>query len=169
MKELVLRLIASITIGIGWSGSCQNAAEFSASAGIISPPFILTNGCVFQEATTAITDAGRAVYTFTAPAGSYRIQALVDAPRQAANFLFVNIDSEPAAPGTKWEVPASSGFAKNWVGNGGGRPRLFQLTNGVHQLIIRGGAPNVKLAHVWISEVKAPMPPTNLHVVNGSL
>ena len=159
--------IASTAAITTLSAYCQCVAEFSAVTGKISPPFVVTNGYVFQPLRTAVTNGGRAVYTFTAPSpGQYALQAVVEAANQNANSLFINIDSEPKSPGMKWEIPFSSGFTTNWVfADTTGAPKWFDLTNGAHQIIIRGSDPNVKLSHISIQT--RPSPPTGLHIVNG--
>src|SRR5258708_16572964 len=96
--------IASAAFLTAWPAYCECVDEFSAVAGKISVPFVLTNGCVFQPLRTGITNGGRAVFTFTAPSpGQYAVQAVAEAPNQTANSLFINIDSEPKDPEMKWE------------------------------------------------------------------
>jgi hypothetical protein len=163
----VFAAIASTAAITALSAYCQCVAELSAVTGKISPPFVVTNGYIFQPLRTAVTNGGRAVYTFTTPSpGRYALQAVVEAANQNANSLFISIDSEPKNPGMKWEIPFSSGFTTNWVfADTTGTPKWFDLTNGTHQIIIRGSDPNVKLSHISIQT--RPSPPTGLHIVNG--
>jgi hypothetical protein len=114
--------------------------------------------------------SGRAVYNFVVgESGSYVIQALIDAPTPAENSFFINVDSDPTDPLMIWDATPTSGFEKqfvSWRGNGTFdvdqfAPKVFDLTAGVHQLVILGREANMKLKTLQL--FKLPAPPNNLH------
>ena len=121
---------------------------FSAPSGEITPPFVASGGYIYQPTETGIADAGRAAYSFTiANAGTYVIQAMVEAPGGGANSFFVNVDAEPQDPAMIWDImPYTAGFEARLVSwRGGGTfdsnqfaPKVFTLAPGAHQLIVRG-------------------------------
>jgi hypothetical protein len=133
----------------------------SATAGRISPPFTITNSFVNQSVqTTEPTNGGLATYTFniTTP-GNYVVQALVNAPNEGANSVFLNIDADPQSPTMISDIyPLTSGFAirtLSWRGNGTDVsnqyiPKVFNLTHGTHQLVIRGREVNTQLKNISI-------------------
>ncbi len=165
------RFIGGLSFGLALLATgpapAQLIAELRAGDGTISSPFILTNGFVFQPLQTTVTNGGRAVYSFTVPStGQYAISAVVEAPTQHVASVCINVDAEPNSPETRWEIPARSCIATNWVSAPGTvGPKWFSLASGEHQLIIRGTEPNVKLSRICIAS--PPKPPTGLHVVNG--
>ena len=118
------------------------------TADMLTSPFVFNNNCTYQPIETDTpSGGGRMGWQFTiSQAGSYVIQAQVDAPRNDANSLFVNIDAEPQDPYMIWDIPITSGFESrtaSWRGNGTFDnnefvPQVFNLTQGSHQLIIRG-------------------------------
>jgi hypothetical protein len=121
----------------------------SAPAGRISPPFTITNGSVCQSIqTTEPTNGGLATYTFNiSTTGNYVVQALVNAPNEGANSVFLNIDADPQSPTMTSDIyPLTSGFENrtlSWRGNGTDVsnqyiPKVFNLSQGTHQLVIRG-------------------------------
>jgi hypothetical protein len=114
------------------------------------------------------------VYNFqVGTAGNYVIQAIVNAPNQASNSLFVNIDSQPQDPFMVWHIPVTSGLETrtvSWQGNGTWDnpqivPAVFTLTQGTHQLIVRGREANTQFQRFSI--VRLPSPPFGLRVTNG--
>ena len=119
-----------------------------ATSGVITSPFIITNGYIYQPTQTTVpANGGRAAYNFTvATAGNYVVHGMVNAPHGATNSFFVNIDAEPQTPYMIWDIrPLTSGFEQrtvSWVGNGTTNsqfvPKVFTLGQGPHQLIIRG-------------------------------
>jgi hypothetical protein len=130
------------------------APYLSATSGLVATPFIITNDYIYQRTETGVADGGRAAYTFTiANAGSYVIRAVVNAPNGSANSFFVNVDAEPQDPYMTWDIPLTSGFEQSvvsWRGNGTFDnnqfvPIVFNLTQGTHQLIIRGREANTLL------------------------
>jgi len=105
-------------------------------------------------------------------AGSYAIQATVNAPGQQPRALGVNIDAEPKEPEMLWEIAGTSGFQTRtvgWRGHGTSNTRFsqqtFNLSAGGHQLIVRGRDADIQLQRVSILPV--PPSPTGLHVVAG--
>jgi hypothetical protein len=153
---------------------------FAASSGTITSPFILTNGYIYQPTQTilssvGLSNCGTATYTFTITnAGSYIVEALVNAPDDSANSFYVSIDGQPTDPMCTWQMTLTSGFQEevvSWQGNGTYDapqfvPEFFTLTNGTHQLMIVGREANTELEQISI--VKIPSPPTGLHIVPGS-
>jgi hypothetical protein len=148
---------------------------FAATSGTITAPFVITNGSVYQAVQTGVTNGGSATYTFNITnAGNYVVQATVNAPSDSENSLYVNIDAQPTDPYMTWQIPITTGFQNlvvSWQGNGTYDnsqfvPEIFALTQGTHQLIIRGREMNTYLQQVSI--LKIPSPPTGLHIVPGS-
>jgi hypothetical protein len=82
----------------------------------------------------------------------------VNAPNNGANSFFVNIDAEPQDPYMIWDIPVTTGFGQrivSWRGNGTFDadqfvPKVFNLSQGAHQLIIRGREVNTLLQDVAI-------------------
>jgi hypothetical protein len=106
---------------------------------------------------------GVAVYDFTITnAGSYEIQALVNAPNLNANSLYVNIDGQPQNPTMIWDImPLTSGFEQrtvSWRGNGSENndqivPKIFNLSAGPHQIIFMGREPYTALSRFTLVPV----------------
>jgi hypothetical protein len=122
---------------------------FAADSGTISSPFVVTNGTILQPMETVLSSSGRAVYSFDIiNAGEYLVSALVSAANDGQNSLYINIDAEPTDPLMIWDVPVTTGFTSrtvSWRGIGTAdpasaqySPRVFTLSTGTHQLIIRG-------------------------------
>jgi hypothetical protein len=137
-----------------------NALTFASTSGAITAPFVAANGTIYQTAYTGVTAGGRAAYSFTVPtAGNYTISALVNAPDDGANSFFVNIDAEPTDPTMIWDVPITSGLTArtvSWRGTGTYNnnqyaPKVFNLTAGTHQLIVRGREANCQLGAITIT------------------
>jgi len=147
---------------------------FEAEAGLISAPFAVTNGSISQPMETGLSSGGRAVYAFeiTEP-GIYAIQALINAPTDAANSLFFNVDAEPQDPFMIWDIPVTSGFewrTAAWRGNGTFDKsefvqKSFSLSQGTHRLVIIGREP--KLAIDRIRVCKLPEGTPRIWVVNA--
>lgn len=145
--------------------------NFAATSGTITSPFTSSSGYISQPSETILTAGGQAVYNFRITnAGSYEIQAVVNAASLAANSIWVNIDSQPQDPSMIWDIPITTGFQANLVGwRGTGTfdknqyvPKVFNLSAGLHQLIVVGREANVQLQSFKI--VKVPSPPHNLRV-----
>ena len=103
---------------------------------------------------------------------------LVSAPNQSFNSLFVNVDSEPTDPEMIWDIPPTSGFENrivSWRGSGTYDnsefvPKVFNLTKGAHQLIIRGREGKVEFQSISVlpntaGSPQAPSSPQNLRIV----
>ena len=124
--------------------------------------------------------SGRASYTFSVnSAGNYVIQVDINAPGDASNSLYVNIDGEPTDPTMIWDIPPTSGFEQrtaNWRGSGTFDadefvPKVFSLSAGSHQLIVRGREGNVRFDEISIVKTSGaaptPAPPQNLRVLTS--
>jgi hypothetical protein len=149
---------------------------FQADSAVITAPFVLTNGFLSQSMQTVDpATGGRAVFSFTITnAGDYVVRASVNAPGDASNSLFLGIDAEPVAPAMIWDMPVPTPGFKYcyvyWRGNGTDlqpqfKPRVFSLSVGVHQLVIRGREANVQLRSIEIvkkSSLEIPPIPTGL-------
>ncbi|HET7767397.1 MAG TPA: hypothetical protein VFN74_01405, partial [Chloroflexota bacterium] len=103
---------------------------------------------------------GKAACTFNvAVAGNYVIDMVVDAATLGSNSLFVNVDAEPTAPTMIWDVTSlTSGFQTrtvSWRGTGTESapqysPKVFSLSAGSHQLILRGREAGMKVDKITI-------------------
>lgn len=150
---------------------------FSATAGAITSPFAVSssviNGVTYnyiaQPVTTSVTSGGSASYNFTiTEAGEYAIQALVNAPNDGANSLFVNIDGEPQDPAMIWDITPTSGFEQqniSWRGTGTDIanqfvPKFFNLSAGLHQITFRGREANTQLSSFSLLK-RLSQPPFN--------
>lgn len=164
---------ATISVsGTAWTSLSGNT--FLAIDGIITGPFVGDpSGYVLQTSETTLASSGRAEYSFTVTnAGNYLVTMLVNAPDTSANSLFVNIDAEPSDPLAIWDIPVTSGFESRtvaWRGMGTDvisqfNPKIFSLSTGTHQLVIRGREANVQFSQV--SVVKMPGPPSNLTAIS---
>jgi HYDIN/CFA65/VesB-like, Ig-like domain len=149
--------------------------SFDSTAGVITAPFVIDpSNYISQTVETGVTNGGRAAYAFTLTnAGSYSIQMQVDAPDASANSLYVNVDAEPTDPDMIWDImPFTTGLQNrvvSWRGNSTfDNPQFvnkpFDLSAGVHQLIIRGREANVKVGRITI--MKAVPPPSNLRATS---
>lgn len=166
---------SDLTVGVEAPPPGGNLS-FAAPSGTLSGPFTVTNGYVSQLITTTnVASGGHALYSFTITnAGAYVVQILVNAPNDAANSIYVNIDSEPQDPFMISDIPITSGFEQrivSWRGNGTFDnnqfvPNVFNLTVGTHQLIIVGREAGVQLQSLSI--LKLPAAPQNLRIVSGS-
>lgn len=130
--------------------------------GTLSTPFTVSGTYVYQSIHTN-TDpltGGLAVIPFTiSGSGKYRIEASVRAQDSSQNSYYINVDSEPTSPSMVWDIlPFTSGFETRtvtWRGNGTPdanefSPKLFSLSAGSHQLIIRGREKNTAIDNVRI-------------------
>ncbi len=144
-----------------------SSIHIPATSGTIDAPFIITNNSIGQQGLeTGVTDGGRAAYSFAITnGGNYVIQALVSATNGGQNSFFVNIDAEPQDPYMIWDIPITPitvGFAQRtigWRGNGTFDtnqfvPKVFtNLTQGWHQLIIRGREPCTWLQSITLLQL----------------
>jgi hypothetical protein len=172
MKQAALNMLVSMGLIAPWSALAQNQIEFEATSGVITGPFITTNGCLFQPIQTDVTQGGCASYSFTITnPGNFVVVVRVDAPNSSANSLYVNIDAAPQDPTMIWDIPRTTGFTNqvvSWRGTGTPERRLlarkaFSLSSGDHQLIIRGRDAGTKLAHISVCRI--PASPMNLRIV----
>ena len=163
---------SQLTVGIESTPVAQAGLSFAATSGIITAPLFSTNGYIMQSVQTGVTNGGVATYTFSITnAGSYVIQALVNAPSDSANSFYVNIDAMPTDPCDTWQIPLTSGFQNlvvSWQGTGTYDapqfvPEVFTLTSGTHQLYIVGREANTQLQSISI--LKMVQPPQNLRVL----
>ena len=139
----------------------STGVPFAATVGAISQPFAASPDQTVSQTTLTATaaDGGKAVYRFDAVAGQYMVQANVSAPSDGENSLFANIDSDPIED-MIWGIPANQGFQDRKVswGNDIDTPRVWTLNAGVHELIVRGREPNVKLKNLTVLATTAPTP-----------
>ena len=163
---------SQLAMGVVAPPAVVQGLTFEAESGVISAPFTVANGYVYQSAQSGVIDGGRALYSFSITnAGDYVIQTVVNASSDAGNSFFVNIDSEPQDPNMIWQIALTAGFENrivNWQGAGTWDnpqfvPKVFSLTQGSHQLIIRGREADTQLDR--ISLIKLPRPPGNLRIV----
>jgi hypothetical protein len=165
-------LLLAVMIALPLSLFAQGNVAIEAEAGLITPPFIVTNGYVFQAVGTNLAASGRAQYAITiSQPGGYVILATVSSPEHASS-LAVNIDAEPTAPTMIWNIPLGQEFTNRtvtWQGEGAAtnalpRRKVFDLSPGPHQIIIRGGDDaGVRLDRFSIARI--PAPPGNLRIV----
>jgi hypothetical protein len=160
---------ASVTV----TAATSSGLTFSATSGTISAPFFVTNGtAIVQPAYTSLAASGQAVYTFNIPrAGNYVVSALVNAPSTDNNSFWINIDAQPTDPTMIWDVPVAAGPVSqtvSWRGNGvvsSSRPsgltaqfapKVFALSAGAHQLIIRGREGKTQLGTITLAPTTLP-------------
>jgi hypothetical protein len=155
---------ANVTVA---AGRPPSGLTFAADSGVISAPFAATNGTVFQSVATEVTNGGLAVYSFDiVNAGNYLVSAVVNALTEGENSFYVNIDAEPTDPLMIWDIPVTIGLTSrtvSWRGNGTSspasaqyNPKVFTLSAGTHQLIIRGREADTILGAISITAT----PPT---------
>jgi hypothetical protein len=136
-----------------------NPLTFNADSGILTPPFVAVGGIVSQNLLTSLTGSGEAIYNFTIDIpGDYVVSAMLNAPSDGENSLYINVDGEPTGSFMIWDIPVTSGFTNvtaTWRGNATGQPqfspKVFTLTAGTHQLYVRGREPNVQLQSFTIA------------------
>ena len=91
------------------------------------------------------------------------MSAMVNCPNTSADSFFVNIDAEPTVDMT-WHVPLTSGFElrvatwSGWPIPPDILPKIWTLSAGTHQLIIRGREANAILQHITLSIPPTPTP-----------
>lgn len=136
-----------------------------AASGAVTGPFVISNGIVFQTITTTTLTGGRAAYNFTIPvSGDYVVRGIVNALDGGENSFFVNIDAEPQSGSYMvWDIPPTFGVIESrivsWFGNGPPSqfvPKVFNLSPGPHQLIVRGREANTYLHSLSIVLVTPP-------------
>jgi len=144
----------------------------AADSGAVSPPLLVSNGCLIQEITGPGSQPGLAAYRFSITnSGSFVLQALVAAPRGQTNSLSVNIDAEPDRTAMVWEVSPSVGFSNQlvfWSAESASstpypRRKVFNLGRGEHRLFIGSGTGTVQIARIAV--LNLPPPPNGLRVI----
>ncbi len=131
--------------------------DFQAESGLIEAPFVIESGSLSQSIRTYDPNiGGRARWRVRIPkAGFYTVSASVKAPSSAENSFFIDWDKE-SFPVT-WDIPVTRGFeprVARWVDQNTGiwDPRIWELTKGVHTLILRGREPNVLIESIRVEE-----------------
>lgn len=154
-----------------------NGLVLAASSATLTGPFQLSGGLISQSITTGVTNGGRAVYSLQVPvATNYTISADVLAPSSSANSFFVNMDAEPTTS-MIWDIPVASTLTSrtvSWRGSGTSSanqysPKIFSLTAGTHQLIIRGSEANAKLGTVSLTPVSGLVSPWRVATLGTSV
>jgi len=163
---------SELTVGIEASPAAPGGT-MQAAVGTTSAPFNLTNGYIYQPVETTVpANGGLAVFNFSVPnTGGYTIQAIVNAASDANNSFYINIDAEPQAPTMIWDIPITAGFEVRWVSwRGDGTdvsnqfvPKIFTLTQGQHQILIRGREVDTELQSMKVLQL--PTPPLGLKVI----
>lgn len=134
-------------VGVSPPPAIPQEITLPATSGVVTGPFLVTNGYIYQPTETGVLGGGRAAYNFTVlTAGNYVIRATANAPHEGANSFFLNLDAEPQDPAMIWDIPVTAGFESrvvSWRGNGTPTnsefvPKIFTLTHGSHELILRG-------------------------------
>ena len=171
---------AGATLG-GLAYVMQPSLSFGSSAGSILAPFTVasvgslvgTSSYISQAVTTGLSASGEAIYGFNiTTAGNYLISVQVNTPSTSANSFFINIDSQPTDPTMIWDVPVTSGFTNqfvSWRGTGTDTnsefaPKVFNLSAGTHQLIVRGRESGAQLASITILQM--PPAPQNVRIIS---
>src|SRR6267142_1202668 len=135
--------------------SLTPGVTLAANSGTITLPFVITSGMLSQPIQTTLGLSGRAAYTFTNLfPGEYVVSAQVIAPSASANAFYVNMDAEPTDPMMIWNLAVST-VATNetvtWQGVSDSVSKVFYLSAGVHQLIVRGMDANTQLGTIAIT------------------
>ena len=166
---------STLAVGVEAPPPPVEGLTFPSGSGVITAPFVYTNSSISQPLQTLSPAlGGRAAYYFTITyPGNYIIQGLVNAPNTGANSFYLNIDAEPEDPNMIWDIPTTSNFEQrvvSWRGNGTDAdnqyvPRIFALSQGEHQVIIRCREANAQLQSFRI--IQLPPAPLNLRVAPG--
>jgi hypothetical protein len=169
--------VATATV-TGLSYVIQSSLSFSSTNGTIIAPFAATGNYVSQATDTSaasVAGGGQAIYGFTINTpGSYYVTANVLAPSDGQNSLFVSIDTLPTDPTNIWDCVITTNFLNEVVSlRGGGNdtndqfsPMTFNLTAGVHELIIVGREAGTEIGAISILPVgSASTPPTGVAIV----
>jgi hypothetical protein len=168
--------ISYAAVNVAVTAPPTSSLTFSSTSGTITAPFIASNGLIYQTNETSLTNSGRAAYPFNITAGgSYVISAMTIAPNNGANSFYLNVDAEPTDPTMIWDVPISTNLAQSpicWRGNTNTNgvpgadqfsPKIFNLAQGSHQLIVRGREANTQLGAITFSPTNAAAPSPPLH------
>ena len=129
-----------------------DTVNIAANAGVITSPFVITNGVLYQPVETTLANGGRAAFNFTlVHPGTYLLIGFVNAANTGADSFFVNVDAEPQDPFMIWDVPLTSAFEQRtvtWRGEGA-VPKIFNFAPGPHQIVIRGREAYALLQRVY--------------------
>jgi len=153
--------------------------SFPSTSGTITAPFLISGNSIYQSAQTTVSGGGTAVYGFVITnAGQYTVTANVEAPGDANNSFYINMDTFPTDPTMIWDIPIYAGFTNevvSWRGNGTDTapqfaPQIWNLSAGTHQLIVIGREADTYLGQITIAPYLAgrptpPSPPLGLHIV----
>jgi hypothetical protein len=137
--------------------------SWAAESGQITAPFRTEYGYLVQDTDTLDPSlAGKAVYSFALPtAGSYVVKAQthIDGYRKGDYSFFMNIDADPdksnvwrvLSVGSKFDIWPSNNFWTQTVSwDKGGAPKVFNLSAGNHQLIVKGRDSGVFIDYLWL-------------------
>ena len=162
----------------GQAWAVQSGLSWEATAGTVTAPFSSGSGFVTQAVESLSPEAGgEAIYYFRIiTAGDYVVSALVNTPDNGSNSFFLNVDAQPVSPAMIWDIMAPAASTErvvSWRGNGTDgnnqfAPKIFTLSSGVHQIIVRGREAGAQLGRITVAPVTAPgLPrsPGNLRVV----
>jgi hypothetical protein len=153
---------------------------WEAEHGTMLAPYVATCGvaahCVRTNGPAA---GGRLSYRFVVnEAGPYVVQAFIAASKLAAppGAVYLNIDAEPTGPEMIWDVPGDAYYQErlaSWRGSGTRQenefvPVVFYLSEGDHELIIRGSSWGMRIDRIRIvpheSTLSPPGPPMDLRI-----
>lgn len=155
----------------GSASTVQAGLSVPVSSATLTAPFVLAGNYASQSTQTGLAGSGRLSCMFNVvDPGEYGIVATVDAPSDGENSLFLNIDAEPQDPFMVWDIPITSGLEPrlvSWRGNGTFdanqiAQKVFTLSAGQHELIIRGREANTKISLLQL--VKRPARPLQLRL-----
>jgi hypothetical protein len=160
-----LNIITAAAPGITTPEIQTPGLDLPVSAGVVSAPFVLTKGYLYQPSNqTEVAAGGRAVYNFTITnAGDHVIHAVVKAPAEESNSFYLNIDAPPEDPDMIWDIEVTTNFTErvvSWRGSGTDSsdefvPKHFNLAAGKHKLFIYGREPEVQLKTISIRPARA--------------
>ncbi len=132
----------------------MSGLEFPTAAGLIETPFTTESGALSQSVQTYDPGpGGRARWRVTIPeTGYYTVTASVSAPSATENSFFIDWDKESYP--VRWDIPITKGFEMRTARWPGEDPRVWELTKGVHTLIIRGREPNTLIDSIRVETYK---------------
>lgn len=166
----------SITIGgatlslKGIAYPIESGLMFEADTGVLTAPMTDIGGGHISQSVPSNSplQGGRASYGVTIPAdGDYTVKVNISATDSSTNSVWINFDSEPTDPTMIWDVvQITNGYqdrVASWRGTGDFQtpqfsPKVWTLTAGVHELIIRGREQNVGIGTITIQS-NAPVIP----------
>lgn len=149
------------------SGRTPLGLTFGAHQGIITAPYVINgdNSISQAPATSEPDTGGSAVFDFkVVAAGNYKVTAEVDAVDAGANSCFIQMDGQPTSPDHIWDTPVTVGFASHdatWRLLSGST-KVWTLSSGLHQLIIRGREADLKIKGISVVGTDPPASATRL-------